>query len=353
MKKILILLPLILLFFSACDVLNHDTYSDSTLENFFADFSAAIENATADNLTEVMAYYHEDYSHNLQDKAAMNSFYAEFFLINTPVSLQAELVDYNRFDQIHWDLIVTTADTTYRLEMDDVLIESETIKFYGNQVDPPALDPNKPVVFAEMLTSENCGNCPEVAEYLHQMKNIYGEQFIYVEYCLSNNYTPFYMDYASYYSAFSQPTTVIGGNNIVVGGDTDALENHYQNVVETELQARINNLSAAMNSGLAEVNLELELLNELSTQDLVLTAVVADGEPEIYYTSDAQQFSNVAFAKTELDISAGGAINLSIEYDENIDFVEPKIIVWLQTKTPVFDSETSKTYTAAEYSLGE
>ncbi|MFO7897088.1 MAG: hypothetical protein R6U84_09160 [Candidatus Cloacimonadales bacterium] len=353
MKKLLILLPLIIIFFSACDLLNHDTYSDSAVENFFADFSAAVENASADNLSEVMAFYHEDYSNNLMDKSAMESFYAEFFSIYTEVSMQAELVDYNRFDQIEWQLLVTAADTTYSLEMDDVLSDSEPMLFYGNQIDPPALDPDKPVVFAEMLTAENCGNCPEIAEYLHQMKNIYGEQFIYVEYCLSNNHTPFYLEYASYYSAFSQPTTIIGGNNIVTGGDTNALDDYYHSIVESELQARLNILAAELNSGVAQVSLELELLNNLSTEDLTLTAVVADGKPEIYYTSDSQQFHNVAYAKTEIEISASGTLDLTVEYDENIDFIQPKIIVWLQTKTPIFDNEISKTYTAAEYILGE
>lgn len=353
MKNIWFILPILLLLLISCDVLNHDVYDNSEVESFFADFSAAISAADATDLNPIMVFYHDDYNNDLIDKAGIEAFYAAFYLINTPVSFEANLLSYDRFDNIKWDLKVYHADQLAEtIQMTDVYIESDTITFYGNQIDPPEADLTKPIVFAEFFTGEDCGNCPPAASHLHHMKNSLGGQFIYLEYCNTNNHTPFYIDLVPYYNAWNQPTTVVGGANVVVGGseaDLTEIDNYYNAVVESEVKATITNLTATKEDGSMSGQLELELF-DLGTEDLILSIVLADTEPEIYYNGTDEQFHNVAFAKSEIAITAGGTINFNVDYDINLEFVQPKVIAWLQTRKDTFDTDC-KVHTAAEANI--
>jgi hypothetical protein len=355
MKKIFLLFSIILIFFISCDILEHDNYSNDKIENFFTDFSNTLSITNADNIDNLKNFYAENYSNNLQTRDEMMDFYESFFLINTVVNLEAELIDYNRFGEIKWNINEFRSGAFYQtISMEDVLTLDNPIKFIGNQIDPPELDPSKPVVFAEMFTGEQCGNCPPVANHLHHLKNVLGEQFIYVEYCQSNNHTPFYIDYVSYYDYWEQPTTMIGGTNAIVGGSEESLnliDAYSDAVINSGLQATLSNLNADKINGILTGTINVELI-DLSTENLILTVVLADGNPEIYYTGTTEQFHNVAFAKTEIAITESGLINFTIDYDSSIDFVQPKVIAWLQTKKPSYDTEC-KTYSATEYIIGE
>ncbi len=355
MKKLFLIIPIILMIFISCDILEHDTYSNNEIEKFFSVFSDTLSTINADNADSLKYFYAENYSNNLQNRDDMIEFFSSFFLINTPVNLEAELVDYNRFGEIKWNLKEFRSDSLYQtILMEDVITLDSPVKFIGNQINPPELDPTKPVVFAEMFTAEGCGNCPPVADHLHNLKNILGGQFIYVEYCQSNDHTPFYMDYVTYYNYWEQPTTMIAGTNAVVGGSEEslnAIDSYSDAVINNDLQATLTNLVADKNDGILSGTIDVNLI-DVSTEDLILTVVLADGEPEIYYSGTAEQFHNVAFAKTEIAVTQSGSVNFTINYDSILDFVQPKAIAWLQTRKPVYDAEC-KTYSAAEYIIGE
>jgi len=241
--------------------------------------------------------------------------------------------------------------------MDDILeSKAEGITFYGNQIIPPALDPTKPVDFAEFFTGESCGNCPPAAAHLHEMQNTFGGQFIYVEYCNTNDYTPFYLEKAQYYSAYSQPTTLVQGTNVVVGGaseNLEAIDGAYENESEKVLSARISEINITTdNVGEISGNLNLELLQDISTENLILTVVIADKKPDIFYNGTTERFHNVAFEKTEIIISEAGVKDFTISYDETIDFKHKKVIAWLQTQKETFDT-TCIVHAAAELSIAE
>ena len=353
MKKLWLLLPVVLLLIISCDILNHDVYDNSKVESFFDDFSAAISATDGTDLSAIMAFYNDDYSNNLVDKAGIEQFYTDFFSVYMPIELEAVLLSYDRFGNIKWELAITTeGELLNTMLMEDIYMESSEITFFGNQINPPAVDPTKPIVFAEFFTGEDCGNCPPAASHLHHMKNTLGDQFIYVEYCSTNNYSPFYFDLVAYYNYWNQPTTIFGGTNVVIGGasaNLTEMDNYYNTVVESELKATITNLSATRDNGVMNGQLDLELF-DLSTEDLLLTVVIADAEPEIYYNGTDKQFHNVAFAKTDIAVTADGTINFSVDYDNTLEFVQPKVIVWLQTKKAAYDTDC-KVHTAAEANI--
>ncbi|MCK4956552.1 MAG: hypothetical protein KAS49_02880 [Candidatus Cloacimonetes bacterium] len=357
MKKLWLLLPIILISLIACDILNHDVYSSNGVETFFADFNAAFAEISLNEVDSVMAFYHEDYlnkaDNKIEDKDTMRNFFSEFFKPNDPIYLEAVLVDYNRFHEIKWNL---TVNDTLVFEMEDVVIASgDSYLFYGNQINPPVLDPNKPVVFAECFTSENCGNCPPAANLLHDIKNEYGGQFIYVEYCFSNEHTPFFWDFAEYYKSYTQPTTVIQGTDIVVGSSPDDLEEieaNHNSHSEDELQARINNLDFTISGDSLSGSLDIEFISEIPTEDLKLVVVFADEKPDIYYTGTTERFYNVAYRKVTIDITE--SVNKKIEFKlpNDVEVNKPKVIAWLRTKEDTH-SANCKVYAAAEKRLSE
>jgi len=371
MKKILILIAAALIFMIACDVLDHDAYKNEDLENFFSDFSTAFENIDEENVDAVMVYYDSTYSHNLTTKAEMEDFFLGLFELNPgTVRFHAELDSYNRFNtDLNWTLGITWEDVvndtltnvvTENIKFYETYVTDGTdYKFYGNQLDPPALDPTKPVVFAEYGTAESCGNCPAISKKLDLMKKkTYGGQFIYVAFCQNEPVDP-YTEFFTYYGAYTQPYVVTQGTLHNEGGTDDNValtDTHYEEVLVGEPEAFITDIiwseeTAGTIAG--SVNLDI---GSVPTTDLYLRVFILDEHPDLHYHVDGSPLHNVVFATYNIPVTGSGVVNYSLEYtQENYPTLPAKgnIVFALQTKPDDYDIATSKVYTAAEAKLYE
>jgi hypothetical protein len=363
MKKAILGLVAILLLIAACDVLEHDPYDNAGIEQLFSSINTALDQIAKDDVSAVMAYYSDDYSNNQLSKTDIADDYnGVFYDLSEDATFDAKLLEYNSYLDVEWQLTVnwmedtTPRDTVYIFE-DVVRQEDGNWKLYGNQVNPPALDPTKPVVFVEFGTSESCGNCPAASTRLNEMRQTYGEQLIFMEYCYNQPATPehFYVDYANYYRAFAQPAAMFQGEFLVQGGTPTQLEEYEQRfaqIMQGTPQAFITNINYTTDDGLVIAQLDLEIGASVPTENLYLRAAVIDEHPEVFYNSGHQRMHNLVFGLSELQVSASNNYELEIEYDFYDELPEhAKIVVWLQTRAAEYNSETCHVYTAAEKEL--
>lgn len=365
MKKILILIAVALIFVMGCDVLEHDAYKNEALESFFSDFSIGFEEIDADTVGAVMAFYDTDYSNDLTTREEMGEFYLGLFDLNPgTVRFYPELKKYNRFAEMNWELVVTWEDEagiiaeTYNFY--DIYKEvGGEVKFFGNQIDPPALDPSKPVVFAEYGTAESCGNCPRVSKKLELMKNkTYGEQFIYVTFCQNEPVDP-YTEFFMYYGAYTQPYVVTQGIYHNEGSTDDNIalfDTQYNDVFEATPEAFITDIvwnESTAGTIAGSVNLDI---GNVPTEDLFLRVFILDKKPDLHYNADGSALHNVVFATYNIPVTTSGQVNFSLDYIQ-ANYPElpakGKIVFALQTKPDDYDMATSKVYTAAEAKLYE
>ena len=363
MKKILFPLLVIAFIITACDVLDHDPYDNAGIELFFGDLSVALTEIHKDDVSAVMALYSDDYSNNQLSKADIADKYnGVFYTLSDSLTFSAKLVEYNKYFDVTWDLTIgweeeaVQRDTTYTFH--DVLRKESTgFMLYGNQVNPPALDPTKPVVFVEFGTSQSCGNCPAASAELSDLQMQYGEQLIFVEYCYNQPATPehFYVDWASYYGAYAQPSAMFQGNYLVQGGAPDQLVEYnqrYNQIVEGTPQAFVTSLDATTEPGLVIVGTTLDIGPGIPASNLYLRAAVVDEHPEVYYSSGHEPIHNLVFGLSEMAITGSDYYEMEIEYDYYDQLPQhSKVVVWVQTRTDIYDNETCTVHTAAELAL--
>lgn len=362
MKKMLLLIPIAFILFAGCDILDHDPYNNDKIDSFFDNFSSAFQSITAEDVTAVMDFYDEDYFHDLNDYYAREEFYLQLFQdYGNDLELQTSLLDYNENLMIEWLLTVNYSvnDTNYTeaFSFEEQLIDREgEYLFYGNQVNPPELDPSKPVIFVEYGTAESCGNCPPASAMLHEMGLEHGGQFIYVSYCAGEP-MDIYIDFASYYNEMAQPVTIFGGKYKVVGAsseDLDEFGQRYNQILAGTPEAFLNNISWTDNGEMIDGTVDVDLQG-IQTANLYLRAALVDERPELFYVSGGARIYNVLFALGEEEISDSGTAEFRISYDlpsyANEMPAHTKLVLWLQTREQTYNPDTCKVHTAAQVKL--
>lgn len=363
MKPVIIALIAVAMFIVACDVLEHDPYDNTGIEQLFTNINTALDQISKDDVSAIMAYYSDDYNNNQLSKTEIADDYnGVFYDLSEDASFDAKLLEYNSYLDVEWQLTInwmddtTPRDTVYIFE-DVVREENGNWVLYGNQVNPPALDPTKPVVFVEFGTSQSCGNCPPASSRLSEMRQTYGEQLIFIEYCYNQPATPehFYVDYANYYQAFAQPAAMFQGKYLVQGGSPDQLQEYQQRhdlIMEGTPQAFVTNINCTTDDGLVIAQLDLDIGPSIPTENLYLRAAIIDEHPDVFYNSGHQRMHNLVFGLSELQVSASNNYEVEIEYDFYDELPEhAKVVVWLQTRAAEYNSETCHVYTAAEKEL--
>lgn len=362
MKKIILIIPFILLLLIGCELLDHDPYSNDKIDDFFADFSTAFESISADDVSAVMAFYDSHYFHDLNDYYAREESYMQLFQsYGSDLDFDLFVIDYNENLDLQWLLNInyTENDSSF---LKTIVFEEKLVNrngeylFFGNQVNPPDVDPSKPVVFVEYGTAESCGNCPTASAKLHHMGLEHGGQFIYVSYCTAEPMDT-YIDFISYYNETAQPLSIFGGQYKIVGGseeDLQEFEQRYDQILAGTPEAFLSNITWTDDGAMVDGTVDVDLQG-VSTNDLVLKAALIDARPELYYNDGGGRIYNVLFAVGEEEVSAAGTVEFRIEYDLPSYAAEmpaaTKLVVWLQTREADYNPETCKVHTAAEINL--
>lgn len=351
MKKFLILFCFILILF-ACDRFEHEIYENAEIEATFNEFSEIVQSMNADSIQIVMKFYNDDYLNDAFYKADIQAQFLGY--INEYENLSVVLNSYYKDLSIQWSLYGIPANEKNIEEIaafSDILIKTNSgYEFYGNQNKPPDYDPSKPMVVAQFSTSTNCGNCPEGAENLAELKRSYGGQFIYLEYVFDGpEPTNIFIPFAQYYGIYSNPTVVFQGQFIIEGSDAESYFTRYEQAAEAEKLISINLENIEVNGNSVSGTAIIVDLENIPISDLKLETALILKISDYEYNNVHQKLHNVVFATGTFAIE-NSEIDFSI--DSTIEITEEALlVVWVQTKDDPYDPQTCKIYDAKTYEL--
>lgn len=360
MKRLTFLLLGLLLILCGCDRYEHEVYEDVALEVSFLEFSVGLSNASQSNLDPIMSWYAADYLH---DKATYADIEHDYMIIfyeyGDSVELSGNLVEYWETGRITWELKGTIADSSFVIETreDVVVMDSGSMKFYGNQVSPPDLNEAMPVVLVQYFTSTTCGNCPQAALQLEEMHDEYGEQLVVVEYVSDHDPAGTYFPEAlSYYGAGTQPTTLIQGEYKIVGaGEADLAEyeTRYQQAVNAPLNFRFTSIDLQVSGDMVIAAVEWEDSGITGAEDLRLMAVLLEENPGYSYSAAPSVFFENRVIQAENMPYDAALTSAEIELSSSDDLPdEVRVVVWLQNR-PEEWSSAAKVYNVIQQELGE
>ncbi|MBT3168883.1 MAG: hypothetical protein HN952_03310 [Candidatus Cloacimonetes bacterium] len=371
MNKIFVL-GLIFLSIFACDRFEHKFEPEIVDENyiidFFTTFADSIETILpTEDVSDIMNFFHNDYSNNGLIKSDVEIFYKAFSYINMPLTFEATIIDTNAFT-IDWRLLVTSLDseTTFMdTLMSDVLIETEdSYQFYGNQADMRN-------VVIELFTGQWCSNCPSAEEALHNLRMQYGSRFSYVEYHVGDQLAGDFADVFGYYpNTGTLPLGIVNGNANIIYSAPSAEE------VQTEIETAIipllqepplislTDIQTNLTDSLLTGSVQIEVDTAISTNNLTLVAVLMEDYNEEYPNHHGDPHHNIALKRVTIDISAlnlDDPVNFEINeldvlpqwYMDNATGLPEDItlVIWVQTLETPYNQNTCTAYNTIEVSL--
>ncbi|MEA1972708.1 MAG: hypothetical protein U9N34_05380, partial [Candidatus Cloacimonadota bacterium] len=240
MKKILLVIAIALLIF-ACDRFEHEVYENENIEEMMTTFTQALQTSEVDSLDTILDFYHPNYLNDAFAKTNMQDKFINF--LNNYDSLSIEIDSYFQDLSINWTLYGAEISDSKGIEkiesFSDFLIkEGSQYFFYGNQVSAaPEYDGTKPMIIAQFSSATTCGNCPPAASKLDELKRIYGDQFIYLEYLYDGpDFANVFLPFVQYYSMNSQPSTMFQGQFVAAGGSSEIISS-YMSKYEQSAQA--------------------------------------------------------------------------------------------------------------------
>ena len=327
MKKIIfIIFAVSILTIMSCDRFEHnfENHTDDLLiEEHFEDFELKLQNLLSADINEVMNFYHEDYNNDGVEKSDVENFYTFHMLIDTPISIDIELIDYSSNLEITWRFLVTETlsnEVMTDSTITDVLIPTRgDYLFYGNQA---ALQK----VMVELFTATWCPNCPYVESALHELKEHYGSRLSYVEYHILDIYeADGNSELANFYGATAYPHTFINGISDVNGGSEDSyeiLDELIQPILAETPELVISELE--FTTARSNITGTVKLDTEITESNLKLKFAVIENERDGYH--------NIVIKNFNMDISGE-------DYSQNIDFEitdisnlpdDATLMVWVQ-----------------------
>ncbi|RLC50773.1 MAG: hypothetical protein DRI23_06360 [Candidatus Cloacimonadota bacterium] len=370
-KSLFILLIISLLIIIACDRFEHKfepvVIEENYVIDFFNSFADSISNFPA-NIPEILSFYNDDYNNNGVTKNDIENFYTGFTLVNTPISLEATIIDTTENHDIQWRLLATELSGTVFMDtlITDVLLPTtESFEFYGNQA-------NMRNVVVELFTGQWCPNCPNAEEALHNLKMQYGSRFSYVEYHYYDDLeSSFVTDLFSYYpNNGGLPFGIVNGNEHLLYSANSITEAQAEiesaitplmveplSVVLTDLQTNLTDISL---SG----SVQIEIDSSIATDNLKLVAVLMDDFNDEYLNNHGEPHFNIALKRITVDIST---LNLDDPVEFSITDLDvlpdwymdtaaglPEdltLVIWVQKLDSSYDEGTCAAYNVIEVSL--
>jgi len=339
MKKVLMLLVLTVLFVSGCDRFEHDVYSDANIEASFGQFDLSLSAANVDSLAGIMNWYSEGYSNDAETKSDVEHEYMSYFgEYGDSLILKAKNMEYWKTNRIAFEIWAMLPDTSFVItKKEDFLIEANgNYLFNGNQITPPPLNPEFPVVIMQYFTSTTCGNCPLVAEKLENMLNTYGGQLVVLEYIYDEDPGAVYFPEVTYYETYDQPTSMVQGEYTIIGAGASSLsayESRYAQALADSMSFRFTSMNLAISGNTVTGTVNWEELAELGGENLQLRAVLLEEEPDLHYmSSPSVYFENRVLGSAKLDYD-GNTTSATISVDCDIELPEKiSLVVWLQDR---------------------
>jgi thiol-disulfide isomerase/thioredoxin len=350
MRYILLILLIITLF--ACNRFDNtfEPPAEHEIEVFFSAFTTALQTQEVEN---VMAYYHPEYLNGNDDYNSVQNFYTDL-LENDDLQITTELLNYQDFPKIDWQLTVMQAQSVIiDSTVNDYLIpDNDSYLFYGDQL----MDNDNQVVLVELATATWCPSCPYVESALDELKTVLGNQFHYIEYHYQDPLeVPGNGEILNYYNITSMPRAIIQGQLSLTqdGNNTTAL---YQSAINqfTDQPALVflSGFDGTIVDNQLNGSIDIELDQTLSKENLYLRyALVQTVTEYTNYAGDACKQVVIAHDKTPVTIpDLTGAqqfiLTLPESYPDNV-----KLYLWLQTMEEIYDPETCKVYNAIEEEL--
>ncbi len=368
MKKILILFFLTLVIF-ACDRFEHNLEPTSDNENYIIDFFNTFADSIStfpESLSGIMSFYNEDYNNNGVTKADVEDFYTTFIIINTPIFLEATLID-TTDNNIEWRLLATllSGETFMDTLISDVLIETEdSYQFYGNQADMRN-------VIVELFTGQWCSNCPSAEEALHNLRMQYGSRFSYVEYHVGDQLAGDFSDIFGYYpNTGTLPLGIVNGNAHIIYSAPSVeevqaeIETAITPLLQESLLALLTDVQTNLTDTLLTASVQIELDPSIPTDNLSLVAVLMEDYNEDYPNYHGDPHHNIALKRITVDIST---LNLDdpISFEINELDVLPQwymdnatglpedltLVIWIQTLETPYNQNSCAVHNVIEVSL--
>ncbi|MCK5051998.1 MAG: hypothetical protein KAS53_09770 [Candidatus Cloacimonetes bacterium] len=368
MKKILILFFLTLVIF-ACDRFEHNLEPTSDNENYIIDFFNTFADSIStfpESLSGIMSFYNEDYNNNGVTKADVEDFYTTFIIINTPIFLEATLID-TTDNNIEWRLLATllSGETFMDTLISDVLIETEdSYQFYGNQADMRN-------VIVELFTGQWCSNCPSAEEALHNLRMQYGSRFSYVEYHVGDQLAGDFSDIFGYYpNTGTLPLGIVNGNAHIIYSAPSVeevqaeIETAITPLLQESLLALLTDVQTNLTDTLLTASVQIELDPSIPTDNLSLVAVLMEDYNEDYPNYHGDPHHNIALKRITVDIST---LNLDdpISFEINELDVLPQwymdnatglpedltLVIWVQTLETPYNQNSCAVHNVIEVSL--
>ena len=366
MKKFLILISLVLVIF-ACDRFEHKFEPEIVEENYIIDFFTTFADSIAsfpENISGIMAFYHDDYSNDGITKADIEFFYEELSSVYTEIFLNATLIDTVDNYGIEWRLVGTTTGGTTCLDtiFTDVLLPTEdSYKFYGNQADMRN-------VVVELFTGQWCSNCPSAEEALHNLRMQYGSRFSYVEYHVGDQLAGDFGEIFGYYpNTGTLPLGIVNGNAHIVysAPSIEEVQTEVETAIIPLLQEPLNVLLSNVQANLSDVlltgSVQIEIDSSVSTDNLTLVAVLMEDYNEEYPNHHGDPHHNIALKRITVDISA---INRSdtVEFEiTDLDILptwyendlpeDLVLVIWVQTLETPYNQNSCAVHNVIEIQI--
>ena len=369
MKKFLILISLVLILF-ACDRFEHTFESEANSENYIIDFFITFTDSIeiilpAEDVSNIMVFFHNDYSNDGSVKTDVEDFYKSFYYVNMPLTFEVTLIDTNNL-AIEWRLLVTSPDseTTFMDTLiSDVLIETEdSYKFYGNQADMRN-------VVVELFTGQWCSNCPSAEEALHNLRMQYGSRFSYVEYHWNDDLeTNFTFDLFQYYpNAAGFPFGVINGNAgfIYSAPSIEEVQTEVETAIipllQEPLSVLLSDVQTSLTDSLLTGYVQIEVDPSIPTDNLTLVIVLMEDYNEEYPNHHGDPHYNIALKRITVDISTinqSDTVEFVIEdldvlptwYENNLP-EDLTLVIWAQTLETPYNQNSCAVYNVIEVSI--
>jgi thiol-disulfide isomerase/thioredoxin len=349
--KLLLFVVLVLsLVMVSCDRFEKPTQGDVEAidynliaSDFFTAFSATANTTSVDNIDQFMNFFHADYLQDGKTKEDIQAIINSVFLVNEPRTISVDFVSNNELSVV-WNLIISTTDDALveSMEFNDKLIKvNEEYYLYGNQVE--AVNEEKLMPFAEIMTATWCGTCPQVEAAMHEYHESNPNNFFYLEFHTQDAIAGEHEFFDNFYALTSAPGTVIQGKDIFSGDASETYPSLLDSYKDMDAQLKLSNLlqSTSAENYQAQVDIENLTSAEFDTTNLKLRwAFYEDVSATNNYIGVPCR--HVVLTEGFYDISSSDidtTFNISIDYPREIP-EDMGIVFWLQTASDAYDENS-------------
>ncbi|MBW6515178.1 MAG: hypothetical protein K0B81_01005 [Candidatus Cloacimonetes bacterium] len=314
--------------------------------------STLFESLSENNISAVMNFYSEDYLNDGLTKSDVEIYFTQLAEIVTE-DLSITIEDHDQ----------AALSFRYRIEDSSASIDTLIVEYtldknagyllIGNQQTPE--EPEEMRVLVELFTATWCPNCPYVEAALHDLKQLYGNRFYYIEYHIMDALDIGNMDILNYYQlSTALPKSIIQGSMEIPTGSPNSYD-EYNFAISSFLNQYAEFFFEDFNYAISDGNLSFQVriaTESLDLTDLQLKYALIEKETDVNNAA-GQPCRNVVFYKDAVSLTPD-MFNVLVTEDfilPEFSFTEPRLVVWLQTIEDVYDSETCIVHNVIEYEI--